>query len=256
MSSIGDLMASLLFLFIITIMLFARRLKDDQKRAEEQRRVAEKTEKFLDEQARLPRVTRDELLEQLERRLPSGVKVKIDKNQGVLHLDDGAVSFVSGTDRFDERGMQSEENIRALARILADVLPCYSAEPGGRADPCKGKRKRVLLEAVFIEGHTDQRQIRGPWGNWNLSTQRAIRTYRTLLGERRDPLETLVNQDQQRLLSVSGYADTRPVHSGEALSLEEQYRQDRRIDLRFIMAPLQEFQTEPGRDVERNLGTR
>jgi flagellar motor protein MotB len=241
MSSIGDLMASLLFLFIITIVLFAKQLRDSRRKADEER-------VSITQQARGAAEARKQLLDRLKNdKHLAALQIKVDEEQGVLHLDESSVSFVTDKAVF-EKG--SEENVRRLARALAVVLPCYSAKPATE-DACTQDRSPVLLEAVFIEGHTDQRRRRGRKDNWQLSAERAIQTYKTLLDER-EMLKEIKNPSRQPLLSVSGYADSRPAHEKDS-SLEEQYRQDRRIDLRFIMAPYTPTPTAPGEEVEQEL---
>src|SRR5690606_9969444 len=120
--------------------------------------------------------------------------------------------------------------------VLANLLPCYSVSPAGspaNCPPSKGGR----LEAVFIEGHTDDLPIRGPIAsgienNWQLSAARAIETYRVLI--EKAPLIALLDNDAgQRLLGVSGYAENRPVVRGET---DEAREANRRIDLRFLMS--------------------
>lgn len=60
--------------------------------------------------------------------------------------------------------------------VLLDVLPCYAADAGTGCD----ERTPGKLEAVFVEGHTDNVPLQGGRfrDNWDLSAQRAIFTYR------------------------------------------------------------------------------
>ncbi|MCY1439001.1 hypothetical protein D9M71_552190 [compost metagenome] len=93
------------------------------------------------------------------------------------------------------------------------------------------------LDTIFIEGHTDNRPFPGFMGkgNWGLSTFRAISLWQfwsTELPEA-ERLNRLSNQDGEPLFSVSGYAETRPVSKQQVT--EEDYRLNRRIDIRFTI---------------------
>jgi hypothetical protein len=86
-----------------------------------------------------------------------------------------------------------------------------------------------VVETVFIEGHTDKSG--GDNVNWPLSAERAVNTYRRMV-DNFPGLRALRNSDGREILSVSGYADTRPAverDDSEAFSI------NRRIDLRFVM---------------------
>ncbi len=243
LASVSDLMAGLVFIFIATLMVFVLQLQRQRDRTAKEETRAREERAELVQRGRAPLETRRALLEHLRSLLAeSGITVDINADQGVLSLPEGSVSFIEGSDAFDNRHGESERRVRVLAQTLAQVLPCYSAPPTEAADYCEGQRSEVLLEAVLIEGHTDRRRHQGPLGNWRLSALRAIRTYDTLLNERREPLDRLVNRSGRKLLSVAGYAETRPVDEGDTA---EAYRRNRRIDLRFIVSPPPVAEVEP-----------
>jgi flagellar motor protein MotB len=96
-----------------------------------------------------------------------------------------------------------------------------------------------MLDAVFVEGHTDdipvgtQNRFRD---NWELSAQRAIETYKELKSIE-PTLDELINEESvdgipQKLFSVAGYGEFRPRKSNDT---EEGKQANRRIDLRFLM---------------------
>jgi flagellar motor protein MotB len=87
---------------------------------------------------------------------------------------------------------------------------------------------------VLIEGHTDSDPIRsGEFKtNQQLSVARAINTYRALL-QHHAQLNELRNANDQRILSVSGYGEDRPIMPNDS---DVNKRQNRRIELRIIMA--------------------
>src|SRR5690606_29731735 len=79
------------------------------------------------------------------------------------------------------------------------------------------------------EGHTD---VTGEdRRNWQLSTERAVNTYREIVAVA-SGVRNLRNRQGEEILSVSGYADTRPIEAGDSL---EAWEKNRRIDLRFVM---------------------
>jgi flagellar motor protein MotB len=100
------------------------------------------------------------------------------------------------------------------------------------------------LDTVFIEGHTDSVPNRREMGNWGLSTYRAISlwlywtespgTYAEL-----KQLKSLAQDKERPLISISGYADTRPIgldYGRNASNNEIGNPADRRIDIRFTLA--------------------
>jgi len=112
LASVSDLVSGLLYIFIITLMVFALGLKN-------QERVKE------DEVAKLTGAdrARQQMLVALQKRLMSeGVEVKIDPVQGVLRLQEG-ILFGFGE---AELGAPGIAVVQKLGRVLDDVLPCYT----------------------------------------------------------------------------------------------------------------------------------
>jgi flagellar motor protein MotB len=155
---------------------------------------------------------------------------------GILRLPE-ALLFSSGSATFSTQG---KEKIFKLADTLAEILPCYSEfeaiENQLTSIECK-KESHSRLTSIFIEGHTDDVPIsRAEFqDNWDLASARAITTYKRLF-ERQPSLELLVNSKNQPLIGVSAYEARRPVvRDNVDISLDEQRKQNRRIDLRFLM---------------------
>jgi chemotaxis protein MotB len=220
--SISDMMAGLLFVFMITLAAFIIRFQDatDQQVAEKNRLTSN-------------RAQRDALLEDLKQRLlDKGITVEIDKDHGVLRLKEDAVKFRTGKARLDEVQL---DNVITIGSVLADVLPCYTKLTPVQTSRLKCSGQTAKLDSVFVEGHTDSIPIFNSSfkSNWELSTQRAIETYRTFEDFQPQLIE-LINPLGEKLFSVSGYGENRPVIAHE-LPTEE--AENRRIDLRFIMAP-------------------
>jgi chemotaxis protein MotB len=229
--SMTDLMVGMLFVFIIMLMAFALNLKTQQQ-------TFENTSKQLSR----ANESRSEMLQEMKRQLQQlGVHVEIDTENGVLRLPERLL-FARGQFTLSDTG---REALTKLATVLSGLLPCYALGPDGvpvDCPPSKGGR----LEAVLIEGHTDDVPIAGTMAsgigdNWQLSAARAIETYKGLV--KSAPILGLVNNDSyQRILGVSGYGENRPVDTGRS---EEARARNRRIDLRFLMA------TPSERDLER-----
>lgn len=200
--SISDLMAGLLTIFILALIYHVITYKQEVESLTDNEKV------------------RTEILHTLENRLKEQdptLKVEIDEVHGVLRLPN-EVLFDSGSDTLRSIG---RKNVTMLGKVLYEVL--------------NKKKYEHRVETVFVEGHTDTVRMASNSrfeSNWELSAQRAINTWRTLL--RAEPnLDRLNNNLDQPIFSCSGYAASRPVISKGSLA------QNRRIDLRFAMSPPQ-----------------
>jgi len=196
--SISDLMTGLLIIFILTLCYYM--LTFSQKTTE----LAESN------------IKRANILKSIQKALEmQGIKVKVDLEHGILHLPEG-ILFDSGKAELKEGGLKL---LQKLGPILHEVLtrPEFTGS----------------VETIFIEGHTDNIPIHTTrfQSNWELSTQRAINTWRALL-KIIPELENLKNRNNEPLFTCSGYADTRPVASNDT---PEGRKENRRIDFRFSM---------------------
>jgi chemotaxis protein MotB len=163
------------------------------------------------------------------------VEVALDPANGIVRLPESLL-FDTGLAVLRPEGARA---LRVLAAVLARTLPCYSRAPAIQQSDCP-IAPRALLEAVLVEGHTDDRPIRTSEfaDNWELASARAINTYKALL-EYEPSLTELSNDRGEALLGVSDYEAQRPV------SLEptpDGRRLNRRIDLRFLIAAPSEEQ--------------
>jgi chemotaxis protein MotB len=230
--SVSDLMSGLLFLFIITLMVFVISFHEEKSKKEIETKKLQNIQEDLTD----AKQARKELLEDLEKSLNKyGVKVRIDTEKGILHVPE-EILFESGKADFNDT---AERTLGKLAEILSLRLPCYSGKrDSNNPGQCEaGKFKPGRLELVLVEGHTDNvpmgKNYYGFEDNWDLSAKRSIKTYQYLLKEQED-LTLLVNADGVPLFGVSGYAETRPVIKHSEITPEPI---NRRIDLRFILAP-------------------
>ncbi|OCW57066.1 OmpA/MotB family protein [Hoeflea olei] len=233
--SMTDMMVGILFIFIIMLMVFAlnfRQKTDEQKdKLEIALELTEQIEilqqRINEEFALLDRAdtARRQLLETIKERLQAqGLSVQVDEANGVLRLTENAVRFASSQSVLDP---VARANVQKIARTLAETLPAYAHCTAPASCPEDAASNRI--ETVFIEGHTDV--VGGDALNWPLSTERAVNTYRMIV-ETAPALRGLHNSKGSEVLSVSGYASTRPISLGET---KEDYGLNRRIDLRFVM---------------------
>jgi flagellar motor protein MotB len=269
LASLSDLMVGMLFIFIILLMAFAinyrvaqndgetqrkelkeksAQLQATQQQAEREKKLAEmdrenaltELQKLHAEQQRLVNqlnqrtnelkgVTqtltgnnerRREMLQQLAKRLQqAGVDAILDIQNGELRLPESLL-FDSGKADLRDVGVQK---VGRLAEVLYPALIEFM-------QPTNGAR----LEAVLIEGHTDNVPIRSAQfrDNWELSMERAVNTYRAMTAKS-PQLDNLRNGNAQPLFAISGYGDTRPV----ALNTSDTGRAaNRRIALRFLLS--------------------
>lgn len=230
--SMTDIMVGLLFIFIIMLMAFALYLKQEQERAADMQEDTRQTvETVRDEVRRMHDLEsqRTEMLREIQDRLAErGVAVIVREGSGVLQLPEELL-FAYNARELDAEGMAA---IRHVASALDDVLPCYSQVPEeiqGDSMCTEEEASGLRLQAVFVEGHTDS--VGSQDYNWDLSADRAISTFQALADEASVAVR-LRNDDGEYLFSVAGYGENRPAVEERT---EEDRRQNRRIDLRFVM---------------------
>lgn len=212
--SMTDLMVGLVFVFIILLMYFALQFQE------------------VTEELTGANKTRSEILDQIREKLKGKVTVIIDHENGIVRLPD-SILFDSGQSILKPEG---RENVRYLADVLREILPCYSQ--GIEKSP-ECPESKHLIESAYVEGHTDSDRFSGRGGlqdNWDLSVVRATNTFRSLT-EFQPELIALCAPKQTKcepILSVSGYGPQRPVPDTKGSELDRK-QQNRRIDLRLIM---------------------
>lgn len=198
--SISDLMSGLLAIFILVLSYFILNFSQA---------TAQLTQNDI---------TRAELLHFLQEEMErEGIKVTVDERHGILRISEGVLFDVGLADVKP----QGQVVIKKLGGALEVAL---------ESEQFKGR-----VETIFIEGHTDNVPIVTEIfpSNWELSTKRAINTWLTMSGAS-PKLTTLLNDKGEIIFSVSGYAETRPIAEN---TTEDGRRENRRIDIRFSMAP-------------------
>ncbi|MGF1760078.1 OmpA family protein [Photobacterium sagamiensis] len=265
--SVSDVMAGLMFIFIITLAIFVIDFMDASSRHQEivrqlevernaQKEIAEELER-AEQKARqenerlqverniargiLSELTsnqrgRTHLLNQIQVSLKSaGISVIIDEKHGVMRLDENAIQFQNGEAALSDMYLN---RLIIIANVMEEILPCY-ARNQPEAKHCLPETVGKL-DSIFIEGHTDNVPIRGALrnkysDNWELSTARANYTFRKLVIEN-DYLLSMNNLNGQPIFSVSGYGEGRPL-PGHEYDEPKSDLKNRRIDFRFIMSP-------------------
>lgn len=212
--SMSDLMVGLLFVFMILLVYFSLQFRQ------------------VREQYVGGNEARSDLVIELEQRLRDrGLPVIVEPEKGILRLPED-ILFGSGQASLNRDGLEA---VSIVAEELSAVLPCY-AFPRSAAD-CSPSPHRI--EAIFVEGHTDSDRMSGRGlirDNLDLSAIRATNTFRALVAAQPDLLtfRNAPGDEASPILSVSGYGPSRPV---AVESNEENKARNRRIDLRFLMAP-------------------
>lgn len=227
--SVSDMMSGLLFIFLITLAAFILNYQRATKQTEDVKGGLIRIVGSMVNQ----QTVRGQLLGTIKESLDAkGVPVKIDEENGILHLTENAIRFETGR---ADLAQTERDKLDVIGAVLLHVLPCYTTtfpEEIGCPSETVG-----MLEALFIEGHTDNVPIRTARfaDNWDLSAARAIFTYRHLI-QSQPGLDFMRSAGGERLLSVTGYGEGRPLvpHQSATPDLA-----NRRIDLRFIMAPPQ-----------------
>lgn len=232
--SMTDMMVGVLFIFIILLMAFALNFRQQTQESEDYiarlKQVEETARQVSSELDHLQRQVDDEvdalskadevrrqLLEEiktaLEREDPQ-IRVTVDAASGALRFDENAIQFESDRYELDD---VARARVDLLAKVLTGVLPRFTHT---------NIEAEATLETLFVEGHADHTGSAD--NNWTLSTQRAVSTFRELT--RSQPsLNDLTNLKDQRVLSVAGYGDTRPIPGATN-------DHQRRIELRFVLS--------------------
>lgn len=239
LASVSDLMSGLLFVFILALTVAIIQTKHSAQEAKEAAMQMESIQiRLKNVEARLvgTREATGNLLDRLQKELvKENVMVEIDPARSVLRIPENAVSFEVGRSDLNE---ENAERIRMIGRVLADKLLCYQKNvPETMRERCaKENPFGHTLDAIFIEGHTDNLAYRGDeTGRRNryLSTARSNAVYGIMVVEN-DALENLTNPNGESLFSLSGYGSERPI-AGHRHEVPTDDPANRRIEFRFIM---------------------
>ena len=243
--SLSDLMTGVLFVFVILTTALAlhyhleagklakekqktQLARDDADKAKGEatkahgkaRQVQEALDalaKVLREREQLRKV---ELLRLVDRLGDRKLLVELDVTNGILRLPEELL-FESGKADLQSAGK------KAVA-ILSEEIKTISGLD-------RAIDSKLKWEAVYVEGHTDDKPTSAESkfeDNWELSSARAISTFKAILDAQPD-LGTLRNHQDKIVFGISGYGEQRPVADN---STDEGRQKNRRIDIRFVMA--------------------
>ncbi|GLR64435.1 OmpA/MotB family protein [Marinospirillum insulare] len=215
--SFSDVMSALLVIFILAAVALMVQL------LETEAELKEKVDKLDQEiqQLKIAEKVRKTILEEAAEELTKlGIQVVVSENDSVLRIPNDLLGFSTAAYEIQP---QFHETAYAIGKVLHKVI---------------SREDRIdYLDTIFIEGHTDNRSFNGVLGkgNWGLSTFRAITLWQFWTNSlpARLSLQEMLNKDDQRLFSVSGYAETRPV-TKQQITLEE-LSANRRIDIRITI---------------------
>lgn len=236
LASASDLMIGLLFVFIILVVVLALEQRRQQQAFEGQKDAFETQQKKVENERNAllgagdPRgMVTDALGDGIRKVIPG---IRVDRESGVISLPED-VLFDLGSAELNSRGRKALEGVAAT---LEEVLPCFVASArAGKA--CAASASEHQIETIFIEGHTDNRPMRGMgYDNTNLSLDRARSVERALV--QRSALNRYRNKSGQPLFSLSAYADSRPLKGADPSDAR-----NRRVDLRVVLAyrPIEEL---------------
>lgn len=215
--SFSDVMSALLIIFILASVALIIQLMEMQDELRKRQLEFSQEIEELQQAEKVRRTILHEAADQLQRR---GIQITISENDAVLSIPNDILGF--GTARY-EIGPDYQATALEIGEVISEVI-----NRDNRID---------YLDTIFIEGHTDNRPMNGFMGkgNWGLSAFRAISLWQLWEEKLAAPyqLSSLKNKDLQPLFSVSGYGPTRPVTENQ--ETEEEYRANRRIDIRFTI---------------------
>ncbi len=265
--SFSDIMTGLLFIFLLIIltMMYLNREEQNKYKDLKEREAAlnaklelmKKRElelethiKNVNTKIKEPEEKTQEIMSKITDNLKKkGINVSLDLNNNVIHVLDSELKFESGEYSIPRQYSQTVKN---LTEELNSALRANSDR----------NYHISYIDTIFIEGHTDKVFYNNKtiFGNWGLSTLRAISVWNSMNGYSHNSLGKYKNIDGKSLFSVSGYANMRPnpcsnegdqnfrteeVCGSVAYPLNEieSNAKNRRIDIRFFphMEKIQEF---------------
>lgn len=215
--SFSDVMSALLIIFILASVVLIVELMEMREALDQRHQRLVEEMQVLQRAEEVRRTILHESAELLQAR---GIRVTVSENDTVLSIPNDILGF--GTAEF-EVSADYQNTALEIGEVLSEVI--------------RRENRVEYIDTIFVEGHTDNRPLRGFMGkgNWGLSSFRAISLWQLwseLLPEQ-SALDDLQNKDGQPLFSVSGYGPTRP--ATERQDTEEELSQNRRIDIRFTI---------------------
>lgn len=232
--SMSDLMAGVLFLFIIMLTNFALQIRNAPPPSAKASAAtqASRAESLKLEQAKVdaakkattigvappPDARTAALLAVADYLKARRVEVTVDTANGALRFSNDSL-FGGGGTGLSPAGQNA---IAALAGGLSQVLPCFTVAEQARPATCARGTGRV--GAVFLEGHSDT----GAPSDWNTSVGQSAAAFQGLI-QAQPGLQTIQSGSGQSLLSVGGYGPTRPLSPSDR-------KANSRLEVRLVLA--------------------
>ena len=214
-----------------------------------------------------------------------GIASKIDEKNGVLKLVSLEHYFDKGQYKLNRKGKEYFKKIRETlfanivcysdwSKIAQKRWPSSSKDQNRlksekeRCQTPEEDHKHGLIDSILIEGHADPTPIsafgnlwlmRGIRTNLDLAVKRSIEVFQTLLEYKEtysnkkassgNHLFALTNKQGQPLFGVTSFGNLRSHYNKKSRSLaqvKEDQRQDRRVDIRFVMGQPEELKDIAG----------
>mgnify|MGYP000898123383 CR=1 FL=1 len=233
LSSVADLMSALLFIFILVLVAAVYQIGGLWHKV--QAKGEQLTLRLQTIQNKLDGANADRahMLKSIQQSLKdAGIDAEIDAPTGVLRIPDREVTFATGSSELDE---VNREKITNIGTVLEKMLYCRIATHLNEEVCRQQNPSQHLLDAIFVEGHTDNQPFAGDLtgeGNRLLSTRRANAVYAVMvLGN--PTLQQFKNIRKEAIFSLSGYGADRPV-KGHEHALPTNDPSNRRIEFRLI----------------------
>ena len=173
---------------------------------------------------------RTAILSEIERKLKiefPNILVEVSPENDALRFK-GDGLFPSGSSQLSSLKRKIVEKVGVL---VTDAIECFTINPK-EPDYKSCNPDGILIEAIQIEGHTDNSRFVGADGrdrNIELSAKRATSAF-FAMKDAKPNLLSYQNLKGQPVISIAGYGDMRPVNIDPKMKAE-----NRRIDLRLIM---------------------
>jgi len=173
---------------------------------------------------------RTAILSEIERKLKiefPNILVEVSPENDALRFK-GDGLFTSGSSQLSSLKRKIVEKVGVL---VTDAIECFTINPK-EPDYKSCNPDGILIEAIQIEGHTDNTRFVGADGrdrNIELSAKRATSAF-FAMKDAKPNLLSYQNLKGQPVISIAGYGDMRPVNIDPKMKAE-----NRRIDLRLIM---------------------
>ena len=209
--------------------------------AEKDRKISQLVEELEELKAKLnddpleaylieSQIRRSAILSEIERKLKiefPDILVEVSPENDALRFK-GDGLFTSGSSQLSSSKRKIVEKVGVL---ITEAIECFTLNPK-KPDYKLCNPDGILIEAIQIEGHTDNSRFVGADGrdrNIELSAKRATSAF-FAMQDAKPELLTYQNLKRQPVISIAGYGDMRPVNMDPKMKAE-----NRRIDLRLIM---------------------